>query len=115
MWTIPPDFVQGVVSFSIPKGGFVVLFLSQPAGIGAVLLAVVCLVLLWRLFFPTDTANGKESESAARVDGDSGSDGSPITSAAGPQPAEPIEVILEDPTTPNTASSARTGGRHLAP
>jgi signal peptidase len=112
VWTIPPDFVQGVVAFNIPKGGFVALFLSQPAGIGAVLLAVVCLVLLWRLFFPTDTANGKETEGAARVDGDSGPDGAPTASAAGPQPADHTS---EATGAHNVSSSTPTRGRHVAP
>jgi signal peptidase len=115
VWTIPQDLVQGVVAFNIPKGGFVVLFLSQPAGIGAVLLAIVCLVLLWRLFFPTDTANGKEPEGAARVDGDSVSDGPPTASAAGPQPDDPATLTSEATGAPNVSSSAPTGGRHVAP
>lgn len=54
VWTIPPDYVQGVVAFHIPKGGYVIAFLSKPAGIGAVTVGIIGLILLWRLFFPSE-------------------------------------------------------------
>jgi len=61
-WTIPLHFVQGVVVLTVPKGGYIVAFLSQPAGIGAIALVIVALTLLWRLFFPSESS---EAEIAA--------------------------------------------------
>ncbi len=79
-WTIPDDFVVGVVAFHIPKGGYVVTFLSQPAGIGAVALALVALILLWRLFFPNEDCEPGEKHDAEEA-GDSPDVGVAATSA----------------------------------
>lgn len=76
VWTIPQASVVGVVAFVIPKGGYVVLFLSQPAGIAAVLIAVAALVLLWRLFFPAEPVSGGD-------DGRAPGDGTVRLAAAG--------------------------------
>lgn len=54
VWTVPQEMVVGVVSFHIPRGGYVVAFLSQPAGFGSVIIAIFGLGLLWRLFFPEE-------------------------------------------------------------
>ncbi len=62
VWTIPDDYVQGVVAFRIPKGGYVITFMSKPAGIGAVTAALTALILLWRVFFPSEENSQGSSE-----------------------------------------------------
>lgn len=91
VWTIPPDFVQGVVAITIPKGGFVVLFLSQPAGIGAVLLVVVGLILLWRLFFPSEDDAPKEAEPAEGAGADDSDMPDPSSDPETPATTQPTK------------------------
>lgn len=51
VWNIPRSFVRGEVAASIPKGGFVVYFFRQPAGVAAAVTSVIALLLLYGLFF----------------------------------------------------------------
>ncbi len=51
-WQIPPTMVRGSVLRGIPKAGFVLVFLKQPAGLGALGASVLAMALLWSLFFP---------------------------------------------------------------
>ncbi|WP_460604263.1 signal peptidase I [Jatrophihabitans fulvus] len=53
VWEIRPDQVVGRVAKSVSGGGYAMVFLQQPAGIGALATAVFAVVLLWGLFFPT--------------------------------------------------------------
>lgn len=52
-WDIRPDQVQGVVVWRLPRLGYLFVFLRKPAGIAAVVLGVMALILLWRLVFPS--------------------------------------------------------------
>jgi signal peptidase I len=52
-WNIRPNQVEGVRIATIPKVGYLLVFLQQPAGLGATLLAFVSIFLLWALFFPS--------------------------------------------------------------
>jgi signal peptidase len=54
-WRIRPDQVRGQVVHAIPRLGFVMIFLKQPAGVGSVMTAVLALILLWDLFFASAT------------------------------------------------------------
>jgi signal peptidase len=51
-WTLRPDQVVGVVRGSLPRFGYVVVFMHQPAGVAGVMTAGLALVLLWGVFFP---------------------------------------------------------------
>jgi signal peptidase I len=44
--------VVGKVIHAVPHGGYVLYFLSQGTGVGAVVSTLVALALLWSLFFP---------------------------------------------------------------
>jgi signal peptidase I len=52
-WQLSPAMVRGSVIRGIPRAGFVLIFLKQPAGIGALATSVLSLTLLWSLFFPS--------------------------------------------------------------
>ena len=52
-WNIRPNQVEGVRIATVPKVGYLLVFLQQPAGLGATLLAFVSIFLLWALFFPS--------------------------------------------------------------
>jgi signal peptidase len=51
-WDIRSEQIRGVVAMRVPRLGYLVVFLKQPAGIGAVLTGTAALVLLFGLFFP---------------------------------------------------------------
>jgi signal peptidase len=62
VWDIRPDQVRGHVIAGLPYAGYVVVFLQQPAGIAAVMLVVLAMLLLWGLFFgPAVEADEKRS------------------------------------------------------
>jgi signal peptidase I len=50
-WSITSAQVRGIVVTSVPLVGYGIVFLKQPAGIGAVMTAALTLILLWDLFF----------------------------------------------------------------
>jgi len=52
LWHIPTGWVRGVVVHRIPHLGYALVFLKQPAGIGAVMTFGLAAILLWGLFFP---------------------------------------------------------------
>jgi signal peptidase len=54
VWDIRPDQVRGTVVAGVPFGGFVVVYLQQPAGIASAILALMALILLWGLWFPPE-------------------------------------------------------------
>src|SRR4051812_13120510 len=47
VWQIRPDQVRGVMATTVPHLGYALVFLKQPAGIGAVMTGALALVLLW--------------------------------------------------------------------
>lgn len=69
-WTTRPDQVKGVVTASLPKGGYAVYFFKQPAGDAAAMTGVLALILLYGLFF----GSSSEVKSPARRAEDSGGD-----------------------------------------
>jgi signal peptidase len=52
-WAITAAQVRGTVVATVPDVGYGIVFLKQPAAIGAIVTAVLALVLLWDLFFST--------------------------------------------------------------
>jgi signal peptidase len=48
---IQPDMIVGCVAFSVPFGGYVAMFFRQPAGIAALVGAMVLMYLAWELLF----------------------------------------------------------------
>jgi signal peptidase len=44
-WAIRPDQVRGVVATRIPRLGYLVVFLEQPAGVGSVVTGAVALIV----------------------------------------------------------------------
>jgi signal peptidase len=59
-WAITAAQVRGTVVASVPRVGYGLVFLKQPAGIGAVMTAVLALTLLWDLFFSAGQAQTVE-------------------------------------------------------
>jgi signal peptidase I len=66
VWEIRPDQVQGRVIGKVPAVGYLLVFLRQPAGIGAIATVVFAMVLLWRMFFPP-TLTESTSEAALEM------------------------------------------------
>lgn len=64
-WTLHRSQVVGTPVAIVPYGGYVLFYLSQPAGAGSVVLFGVTTWLLWGLCFPADE---RESAGAARPD-----------------------------------------------
>lgn len=60
VWDIRPIDVQGRVVRGITDGGYVVVFLQQPQGVGGVVLAAVSVLLLYGLFFPASGSPAPE-------------------------------------------------------
>lgn len=54
-WNIRPEQVRGVVTACIPQAGYVAYFFKQPAGDAAAVAAVLALILLYGLFFGSDS------------------------------------------------------------
>jgi signal peptidase len=46
---IQPSMIAGRVAFSVPYGGYVAVFFQQPAGVAALLLMIIALVVVWEL------------------------------------------------------------------
>lgn len=49
---VAPENVVGRVIAGVPNGGYVLVFLQQPAGVGSVMAVLLSLVFSWRVFFP---------------------------------------------------------------
>jgi signal peptidase len=54
VWEIRPDQVQGRVTLHVRGLGYLAVYLKQPAGLGSLITALLAIVLLWGLFFPTE-------------------------------------------------------------
>jgi signal peptidase len=63
-WTIRPDQVRGVRWLTLPGVGYVLVFLQQPAGLAAVVTALMGTIVLWGLFFPTEVVAGVRRRAA---------------------------------------------------
>lgn len=50
------DDVVGRVVAGVPRGGYLLVFFQQPSGSASVMTALVNLLLLWRVFFPSTDA-----------------------------------------------------------
>jgi signal peptidase len=59
-WSITASQVRGTVVARVPRIGYGLVFVKQPAGIGAVMTAALALILLWDLFF--SAAQGQTTE-----------------------------------------------------
>lgn len=55
VWNIRPDQVKGSAAVSVAHGGYLLVFLHQPAGDAAVVTAALGIMLLWKVFFPEET------------------------------------------------------------
>jgi len=69
-WTVAPDQVVGTVRHTLPRMGYVMVYLQQPAGIGSLVSALLALFLAWQLFFggsarPARPSHRKASSAAA--------------------------------------------------
>ena len=51
-WVIAPHRVEGLVTWGLAGGGYVLVFLQQPTGIAALMVLLVSVVLAWSIFFP---------------------------------------------------------------
>jgi signal peptidase len=56
VWDIRPAMVRGSVAWHAPRLGYLLIFLKQPAGIGALATSILALSLLWSLFFDQQPA-----------------------------------------------------------
>jgi signal peptidase len=54
VWTIPRNYVEGVVDWRLPGFGYAVVFLQQPTGLASIVVGLIGLILLWQLFFPAE-------------------------------------------------------------
>lgn len=50
-WTVQRDQVQGSPAARIANAGYVVVYLQHPTGILSLAMAVICVAMLWTLFF----------------------------------------------------------------
>jgi len=57
--TIRPDQVQGTLARRVPRLGYLLVFLKQPAGVGALMSGALAAAMLWGLFFPAGTSSRK--------------------------------------------------------
>jgi len=65
-WQIAPHMIQGSVIKGIPRAGFMLVFLKQPTGIGALGTSVLSLAFLWSLFFGPPEATSQRSSAVPR-------------------------------------------------
>lgn len=56
VWEIRPDQVQGSTIVGVPRLGYLLIYLKQPAGVASIATGIFGLVLLWTLFFPPEPA-----------------------------------------------------------
>jgi signal peptidase len=54
VWDIPLDRVQGVFAMRVPRLGYLLYFLRQPAGIASVMSGALTLMLTWELLNPKE-------------------------------------------------------------
>lgn len=65
VWDIRPNQVKGVATYTVPRLGYLLVFLKQASGIGAVIAGILALSLLWGLFFPEE--DGRKVRSPAHA------------------------------------------------
>ncbi len=53
-WTVRTQHVVGVPQLTLPRVGYVLVFLQQPQGALALLTSGLALIMLWQLFFAAD-------------------------------------------------------------
>ncbi len=63
-WQLSPAMVRGSVIGGLPRAGYLLVFLKQPAGLGALGASALAMVLLWSLFFPTAETGSRVAPSA---------------------------------------------------
>lgn len=103
VWDIKPTMVRGEVVHGVPRLGYLLVFLQQPAGLGAFACALFSICLLWSVFFgDTEPASADEVGHHA---------------AAGP--TQPARQLVSTPASARSRSGAQTGahrrpGRHAA-
>ncbi len=51
-WVLHRDRLRGLPVATLPRAGYALVYLQQPAGLGSIITAVLGLTLLWRVFFP---------------------------------------------------------------
>ena len=72
-WTVRTQHVVGVPQLTLPRVGYVLVFLQQPQGALALLTSGLALIMLWQLFFAADDRHLSGSE--LRDTGTSGAGG----------------------------------------
>jgi signal peptidase len=65
-WNIRPNQVKGVEISVVPRLGYLLVFLRQPAGFAATLLSSLSVFLLWALFFPSAAPVRRAAHRASR-------------------------------------------------
>jgi signal peptidase I len=73
-WTVAADQVVGTVRHTLPRMGYVLVYLQQPAGIGSLVTAMLALFFAWQLFFgggadprPTGAPDQRDSEGSSSL------------------------------------------------
>lgn len=61
-WALRPGQVRGVVESHVPKLGYLIVFLRQPAGIAGVMTSALSIFLLWGLCFPAAAAEASPAK-----------------------------------------------------
>lgn len=57
-WNLTASQVVGQQITTLPRVGYLLVYLKQPLGIASVLVSIIGLALLWQLFFPTEPLSG---------------------------------------------------------
>jgi signal peptidase I len=65
-WDIRPDQVRGTTRFSVPGLGYLLVFLKQPTGIGALATALFGLIALWSVCVPPEPSSSGPGGGAHR-------------------------------------------------
>jgi len=95
-WTLRASQVVGIPTAIIPDGGYIVVYLSQPAGAASVVTFTIMITLLWGLCFPSRPADAdREPERRTHR-------------RTGPRPARPL-------VSPAAGPGRRAGGRAAGP
>jgi len=69
VWTIRPDQVKGHVVVTLHGFGYLAVYFQQPTGIASVATALIGLLLLYGLFFPSTPEQAAEDDDTARQPG----------------------------------------------
>jgi signal peptidase len=68
-WTVAPDQVIGTVRHTLPRMGYALVYLHQPAGVGSLVTSMLGLFFAWQLFFgggarPTEQSRRRAGQAA---------------------------------------------------